>query len=110
MRLLLWQGFGSQMIDIDAQLKAILFERGVRSDIHSRLSGGSLLRPARGRLRYRPQITGTGRTDTAPQYRKASHGPRSLGSGVSTRPAADMTGVRLPNYRWGIAQRISFLQ
>src|SRR5215813_2119618 len=98
------------MSGIDSRVKAILFERGVRSDIHSRLMGGSLLHPTRGRLRRRPQITGTGRSDTAPQYRKMLRGPRSLGNGVPTRPAADVTGARLPNYRWGSAQRISFLQ
>src|SRR5215831_17101454 len=72
--------------------------------------GGSLLHLTRGRLRRRPQITGTGRSDTAPQYRKMLRGPRSLGNGVPTRPAADVTTARLPNYRWGSAQRISFLQ
>src|SRR5215469_12987502 len=92
------------------KLKPFRPNEQVRSDIHSRVSAGSLLRPAHDRLGCRPQIMGTGRSDTALQYRKATRGPRSLGNGVPTRPAADAIGSRLPNYRWSIAQKISFFQ
>src|ERR1700720_4290111 len=94
----------------DGQLRAISSERGAFSDVHFRVTGGSLLRPARGRLRGRPQITGIGRSDIALQYREASRGPRSLGNGVPRAPAADVTGAHLSNYRWGSAQMIRFPQ
>ena len=98
------------MIGIDSRVKAISSERGAFSDVHFRVTGGSLLRPAHGRLRYRRLTAGKGRSDIGYRYREASRGPRSLGNGIRKEPAADMTGARLPNYPRGSAQTISFPQ
>src|SRR3954452_16232311 len=98
------------MIGIDSQVKAISSERGAFSDVHFRVTGGNLLRPAHGQLRYRRPIAGKGRSDIGYRSREASPGPRSSGNGVRREPAADMTGARLPNYPRGSAQTISFPQ
>src|ERR1700730_9283936 len=98
------------MIGIDSRVKAISSELGAFSDVHFRVTGGSLLRPAHGQLRYRRPIAGKGRSDRGYRSREASRGPRSLGNGVPRAPAADVTGAHLSNYRWGSAQMISFPQ
>src|ERR1700719_312971 len=98
------------MIGIDSRVKAILSERGAFSDVHLHVTGGSLLRPAHGLLRYHRPIEGKGHSDRGYRSREASPGPRSSGTGVRREPAADMTGARLPNYPRGSAQTISFPQ
>src|SRR6202035_2281301 len=94
----------------DLRLKAISSKRGAFSDVHFRVTGDSLLRPAHDRLRCRRQIAGKGRCDRGYRPREASPGPRSSGNGVRREPAADMTGAGLPNYPRGSAQTISFPQ
>jgi hypothetical protein len=91
----------------DAQPRAISSERGAFSDVHVRVTGGNLLRPAHGRLRYRRPIAGKGRSDRGYRSREASSGPRSSGNGVRRQPAAHVTGACLPNYPRGSGQTIS---
>jgi len=45
------------------RVKAISSERVAFSGVHFRVTGGSLLRPAHGQLRYRRPIAGKGRSD-----------------------------------------------
>jgi hypothetical protein len=85
------------------RVKAISSERVAFSGVHFRVMRGSLLRPARGQLRYRRPIAGKGRSDRGYRPREASPGPRSSDNGVRREPAAHVTGARLPNYPRGSA-------
>jgi hypothetical protein len=80
---------GAKSTDLyDLRLKAISSERGAFSDVHVRVTGGNLLRPAHGQLQYRRPIAGKGRSDIGYRSREASPGPRSSGNGVRREPAA----------------------
>jgi hypothetical protein len=48
------------MIGVDSRVRAISSERGAFSDVHFRVTGDSLLRPAGGRLRYRRPLADKG--------------------------------------------------
>jgi hypothetical protein len=85
------------------RVKAISSERGAFSDVHFRVTGGNLLRPAHGQLRYRRPRADKGRSDIRYRPREASPCPRSSGNGVEREPAAHVTGARLPNYPRGSA-------
>src|SRR5215469_17430747 len=96
---------GSQAtISIDSyelRVIAIALEEMAISSSRSCVTGGSLLRPAHGRSRCRPQIAGKERFDIGCRERKALCFPRPSGNGVPKQPAAKVKVELLRGFRLG---------